>query len=33
MEKSKKKEGLKDKSNLQFNSNKNYSKNIVKKEG
>lgn len=32
MEKDNKKESLKDKSNLQFNSNKNYGKNIVKKD-
>lgn len=33
MEKDKKKESLKDKSNLQFNSSKDYSKNIITKEG
>lgn len=33
MEKDKKKENLKDKSHLQFNSSKDYGKNIVKKEG
>ena len=32
MEKDNKKESLKNKSNLQFNSNKNYGKNIVKKD-
>ena len=31
MEKDKKKESLKDKSNLQFNSSKDYSKDIIKK--
>ena len=32
MEKHKKKESLKDKTNIQLNSNKNYSKNIIKKD-
>lgn len=32
MEKDKKKESLKDKSNLQFNSSKDYSKYIIKKD-